>query len=70
MRTLPIFVVAMCLAGCATIREPDGYDAQLLKQDQNSCLANPKALPGCYVGVMGYLMWRFKQIDDLIRRKQ
>lgn len=49
------------LAGCASLRlsEPR-YSAEVITQDPAVCAANPRALPGCIVGVFVYVKALFQ----------
>jgi hypothetical protein len=46
-------LATIVLAGCPAVLQPAGcsYSVNLLRKDANSCAADPKAMPGCIVGV-------------------
>lgn len=47
-----LLAASVAATGCATLEPREcKFDADLIKQDANACAANPKALPGCVIGV-------------------
>lgn len=57
---IPILLVALFLAlhGCAHVYD-QRYSAKVLSQDDNSCAANPRALPGCVIGLALFVKFSF-----------